>query len=820
MTSLLELLRAGSADEDVLAWDAAAEATLRQSEVEVLKLHSVHFDQRDDPAVALAVLVAGRDATEVSDLVRWCRDPGRRDLVDAVVARRTQQWRDRLFTAATTDELCHAWWLIRSLMRVGIHSEPGDLYLDKFMGGAPRGYSAEAGKRIVEFLYADPGTLDDELFRLMSTEGVTRRLSGWGDGSPWLDAIEQLAGGDLRDRILDTAWDGLIVDWRPVDQRPLLELLKRLEPTADERIARLPGLLRMTSSDNAPIVVWALKQLTDLLVSGLLDADALLAVRAPLTMRDKGTATAHLALLEKALRAKVGDPVAIARTAALALDHPHDVIRARASKLVAKHAPDQVAAETPVVPDVAEPLTRPPAGAFPLLTDTSDFIELMIASLAQDLTGIEIEQLLEATPRFAFELDARARKSIAQASDRQARGSRISSFATWKLAEAVAEAEAGGPSKKVEPRVYSRDFESFDVLDHQTALAQRFHHLAWAMKQANLYLGLATPSTTDGAITLADLQSRFIAADGLGVLRVEIAAAALRLSPSEYVAAEAEGALGDSEASRAFLRDLRRIREHRPEWKLSRLNPPPHMYAERHGFLTVQDESPRPAGEPDVLAALLDRRDVAGTKRRAAEAHVTWGSPIRSHAGLLSLALPHHREHYASHVLGVIRAGMVSDEVDPRTPYILGLATGSGPTGLATAVALACATSLIHAENRAAIVDALVERATYGELDGQAFGRALRELIETDKAIPRRIAAATTEAGRALGPLSWPIVDALVELLPLMRHLNDGHAFVATLGDLATELGRTVELPEELAELREKRASTALTRAVQRVPVA
>lgn len=826
MTSLLELLRAGASDERVLAWEADAAAAVRASEVDVLKDSRVHFNQRTDPAVALAGLTAGRTETEVLEIVRWCSDPGRRDLVDAIVARRTQQWRERLFKAATTDRFGSGWWLIRALMRVGVKNKPGDLYLFKLMAGPPQEHGAEAGRRIVEFLLNDPGLLDDEIFQLMSTEGVTRNLSGWQGRTPWLDAIEQLAGGDLRDRILDTVWSGLVSDWQPVDQRPLLQLVKRLTPSEDERFARLSGLLRMTSSDNAPIVVWALKQLTDLLGANRLDADALLAIRAPLTMRDKGTATAHLALLEKALRTQVGDPSAIAQTAALALDHPHEVIRTRAAKLVAKHAPDRVVIETPVAPMVGKPLLRPQVPAFSPIIVAADFVDLLIASLAQDLSGIEVEQLLEATPRFAFHLDAKARRSIAQARARHARGARYSSSETWHLADAIAAVDAARPT--VGAGVFSADFKSFDVMNYAQMLEQRFIHLAWAMTRANVYTGLATPSRTDGTIALTDLQARFAAATGLGTLRVEIATAAMRLDPGDYDAAEAPGALSESEASRAFVRDVRRIREHQPDWTLNRFlgvqerilsELDPAAPAGRRTRAVIEDTSDRPTSEPDVLAALLDRRELAGTRRSAIESRVVWRKPMRAQTELLSLTLPHHREHYASHVLGVIRAGLVNDDCDPVAPLILGLGTGHGRTGLASTFALASATALRHAEDRAAVVDALVERATYGELDGPALGRALRELIENDGAIARRVAAAIAEAGNALGPLSGPVVDALIELLPLLRPLRDGHAFVAILADLSRGLGRTIDLPEDLAELNGKRASTALARAVHRVPV-
>lgn len=138
MSDVLDLLRTGAGDEEVLAWDKSADAEQRTAVVEVLKRHEVYFDQRGDPAVALAILIAGHTASEVSALVRWCRDPSRPELVDAVLRRRTRQWLDTLVRTATTDRFSGAFWLVRAAMRLEVGVEPGPRYLEQLLGAAVR----------------------------------------------------------------------------------------------------------------------------------------------------------------------------------------------------------------------------------------------------------------------------------------------------------------------------------------------------------------------------------------------------------------------------------------------------------------------------------------------------------------------------------------------------------------------------------------------------------------------------------------------------------------------------------------------------------
>lgn len=811
--SLLELLGSGASDRDILAWDESAEPRAREAVAEALQ-KQWNTAERSTPSFAVAALIAVSSVEELDRLISWCPDPHRPDLVHEVLQRRSLDWRNRLLSSLTQDLFGNAWWLIRAVMRAGVSVEPGPRYLDRLVE-LPLESARSADVDLVAVLEADPGLLERELFQLLSTEGLTRKLTGWQGNKPWLDAVQTLACGELRPRILDTAWAGLTADWRPVDQRPLLDLLQRIEPTDDELVDRLPGLVRMTTSSNAPIVVWALKQLTALVLHARLDATSVHSVRAPLTMGGKDTGAAHLAMLEKALDAGIADPDAVADTAELGLDHPHDVVRARAARVIARATPDRaqtvVTTNSPVHVEID---VRAPASPFEVLADTDEFVELIIASLARELTGLQVEQLLEAAPRLGPTLDDKARKAVRQAHQRRMRFRRDKTFRTTLLADAAITATTS--SRHVGPRVFRIDFDTYDHLGYVSALTQRVDHVVWAMQYADVATGLATPSTVDGAVTLDDLRERLSRTEGRTVLRVELAAAALRLPPSEYDAAES---LDDTEAGRALLRDVHRLREHHPDWAIHRWRRDLRPGSDYPSFVTcvvAQDESPRPDRVPDVLDALLDRRAlISDTRIRGG--YTLWEAPYASKTQMLSLSLPHHREHYAAHVLGPLRPGSADDEPDTVAASILDLGSGPGPTGPVTVAALASATALLRPENRTSAIDAIVERATFGELDGPAFGRALREKIEHDDIVPRRMAIALTEAGSALGPLAGPVVDALCELLPVLRHLPDGHAFASALADFSDSLERRIDLPDDLADLRKARGSTALARALRRI---
>jgi hypothetical protein len=81
-----------------------------------------------------------------------------------------------------------------------------------------------------------------------------------------------------------------------------------------------------------------------------------------------------------------------------------------------------------------------------------------------------------------------------------------------------------------------------------------------------------------------------------------------------------------------------------------------------------------------------------------------------------------------------------------------------------------------------------------------------------------RLAAELQEAARALGPLSGAVLDALVGVLPSLPGRRDAHLFADLTAQLAVELGRTVALPAALADLARGRSSSALARALRRVP--
>ncbi len=210
-------------------------------------------------------------------------------------------------------------------------------------------------------LRTDADLIERALWRVFEVEG---------GGEVSLTNVDRFGGDEWRKTFLELTSDGTLDRTRVLNA--CLQALGRdfaayratwysatylaLEPTAEETASAQADLRRLLGSAVPATVAFALKQLTRVLKTGLLDVEPTLEALPPATLvKAKGTAIAALNL------ARVGRaefPVTVAAVARAALGHPHpDVQRAAAKLLADLGEPDAVlAAAEDLTPSVRQEL--------------------------------------------------------------------------------------------------------------------------------------------------------------------------------------------------------------------------------------------------------------------------------------------------------------------------------------------------------------------------------------------------------------------------------------------------------------------------------
>ena len=172
----------------------------------------------------------------------------------------------------------------------------------------------------------------------MDERGV---LIGGRHENRWVDASTRLAGNGAldRDRLLDASLDALLRDFRPSMVGWYAKLHEALEPTPDERQARVDRYLSLLASPVPIVVKEGLAGVKALKVD--LPADDLArAAVGPLSQKQKNLAVAMLALLTRAAEREPGARPVLLESAALALAHERVDVQERALSLVEQY-PDE-----------------------------------------------------------------------------------------------------------------------------------------------------------------------------------------------------------------------------------------------------------------------------------------------------------------------------------------------------------------------------------------------------------------------------------------------------------------------------------------------
>jgi hypothetical protein len=201
-------------------------------------------------------------------------------------------------------------------------------------------------------LLADPGLLEDEIWRLFTVPGCGAALIGadhhlarladdrglaadWG----WAPAIARLsAAGHLdRDRLLDACLAAFTRDFGP-RVAWYAGLLKRLGPTLDEMARRVPAYLGLLGAPTRDAIVIGQAAARSLLTAGRLEPARLLAAAAPpLLFPTKAVAAAQLRLIGEIIRRDPATAGRAAEVAATAFGHDRQDVQEAALALFRRH---------------------------------------------------------------------------------------------------------------------------------------------------------------------------------------------------------------------------------------------------------------------------------------------------------------------------------------------------------------------------------------------------------------------------------------------------------------------------------------------------
>ncbi|MFE6852982.1 DUF6493 family protein, partial [Streptomyces sp. NPDC057674] len=310
-------------------------------------------------AAATATWLGGRD------LLSWRSEDG--TLVLSVLAGRDQAWTadvaQRLAARPAVAESSYG--LIRGLVeRSGCAVPATDGYV--------LAWTREiTDARLLERLRKDTHTRVLVPHALGMAETPDRLTWSVGPEAPthWPTALATLVAEGVLDRaqVVDLCVSRLLRGGRARDLRFPLEVLRLVEPSADERRERIPDWIGMTADAPSPVAGYAQEVLAGLAADGALSAGVLAEMTGGVLFRtEKKLVRAQLTLVGKVLAREPGAVAELLPAVAEAFGHEDTAIQERALKLVGRHA---AAVDASVRRELAEqagqlsPVHRPAAAA-------------------------------------------------------------------------------------------------------------------------------------------------------------------------------------------------------------------------------------------------------------------------------------------------------------------------------------------------------------------------------------------------------------------------------------------------------------------------
>ena len=269
----------------------------------------------------------------------WRARPGRDDDCYAVMAARRPAWLGD-WCGWLLEQWPFCWPLVRKLVKAG-HCPPpeSDAYVLGMIGHLA-GYGSET--HIADSLEAEPELLEELFWRIFEVEGGgDLSLAAFdkyaAEAFTWQRAVLDLtAGGRIeRDRVLDASLEALNRGFAQFRAGWFSRLHEALNPTLEERAARLDRYLVLLASPVPPSVSFAIKALKPLQAQKRLPAaDLLAAVESALYAKSKAVAATALKMIAKAAKTEPDLAGRAAALAALALEHPVSDVQAEALALL------------------------------------------------------------------------------------------------------------------------------------------------------------------------------------------------------------------------------------------------------------------------------------------------------------------------------------------------------------------------------------------------------------------------------------------------------------------------------------------------------
>jgi hypothetical protein len=875
--AVLELLGAPDRlDELVTALAEIDESGRRKVSTRVRSMAERIRWNDDQRAVALAVLgcVTGlRQVAAALDDVRL--PPEIAPLAVRVLTDRQPPWLGDLPAALLVQPETRAehFHLVRALVREGAVARPDfPEYLESMVWGLALDLPSSS---VLDRLRSDPRLLDDELWDLLATERIGRRMADhdryhlqpqhWGEGDPppprpkstWQHALTELvADGTFdRERVIDIALGAFFRDWAAVDVSWFVGLHSALAPTEREVVVRQGTYSRLLAAEHGPVVKLGLTTQRRLLASGHLDVDLFLAsAPAALARTDKGTVSTTLGLLSDVAAAQPDSAERVAEVVATAVQHERVDVQERAIALLITLVPDAdrrrqllepfteglapslrprstapVRVEEPTGPTLAEPE--------PVIVPVRDADELgeLFARLIEEADDpAEIERLLDGVLGMARDRPRNGADVLARRAEELLAGYFPGAWSGEEpradlAALALVWLRGASPGRGFLGREYGWE-GSFQTVRRLVAppplgrgsslselLTRRTHEVAGAV-HAGGGASLSLPTRRSGSLAAADLMQRIDAMNSrAGVLPIDACVALLRVPPEEH------DELRFSSSSRAgrFLRDqLRALRERRPDWQLvvdhEELEQRDARHAARPTRVAWRATDGPHRGLDRVLLAVLDRTDPLSTFGPEAD-DGEYAARFDQVTAQWPLLLPHDPDLLAAHAHPRLYRGLIQNRSGSE-PLLESLGRSTRPIGPPALSVLLLGLSAKNGSERARAVDASIDLARRSMLDGAGLGRVLTQLLAADAVIGSRVAQAMTDAARAEPWAGDALLECLVSAVAAFEGRRDAHTFIDLMAQLATERGQVVTLPEFFAATAASISKSQLAQACRRVP--
>jgi hypothetical protein len=691
-------------------------------------------------------------------------------------------------------------------------------------------------------LLADPGLLDDEVWRLFETPGAARELAKC--KGTWEEALAALSRRGLLDRgrLLDACLGAFFQDFAPTQVGWYATFHDRLAPTLDEVAARTGQYLALLATNSAHGVSLAQRVCDRLLAAGRLPVTDFLAASAPLLLfPQKGVALRQLKLLAKIARDPALRPPALA-AAAGAFGHGRVDVQETALDLIGKFGLPE-GAEAAVItgqasylapaltskavalgllaappapaagplPPAADPPLPPAAGPLPPpLEDPAALVRLLNQLMEDAPEPLAVEQAMAAAVRLATVPESERKRlgaPLVKRAEQLISGLILHPHA---LSDGIARLALAWacvpcppppwlPNRTVPltmiPAV--RAFEACRLIEDGTAGAEM----------------LAEPSAADGSVHPESLLARLATWQGAPVFRYDLEVAVLRLPPVDPSFWAAWDEVHSASAGQAR-----------------------QAYQARTAKLTIEpviETAPDRLGRSrtSVLARITSDPAAAASRSRCWQLLIEPPDPVlyynfdsRTSPVVASwpLLCPWQPELAAANLLRPLSECLEPgpSHADPGATAVMGLARSSAALGPVRHLALLTGLGSAEASVRIAAADVWIQAALADQLDPNLAADALVEGVAGDAIKLTRLADGLRHASRehAAATMIARAVFASADHLVPARSSN-----LHLLLELTREIGAVAALPEppeSIVALAAGNGSTKLAAAARQLVTA